>query len=204
MINKMNLSIESELATANMDIVAQRDSRAALRTTLATPAVDLFPLAFYNVTTVLNTVDISRFVKSWGWEFDNGISVEEGQGLGSRFPYIFRTGDGECGLTIKREDETSAILDEFWASAAGPSNVTHTPFVTESTFDSGAFGNMVVRFPRCYYKTISTTISGTELRVPDLSIGTEAAEVTLAGTGAPTVVTPVVITVRNNRPAYNV
>lgn len=198
-VNKLNLSIEDEVATMKMDMIAKKDKKATLRTTLTQPPGDLFPLAFYNVNTSIGSTDISANVKSWEFEISNGIKEDAGRGLGSRFPYYFETREGECSLTLKMRDTDSTILQKFWGSdsATEPGTDPHTPFSVTATFNSGSYGTMTIQFPRCYYKKIDTSIKGAEPREPSIEIGCEAAEVTLLD-GTTKVFTPVYVKVEND------
>lgn len=198
-INKLNLSIENELAMAKLDVVAQQDTKDALRETLNTLDPTLFPMAFYNVATTIDAVDVSADVKTWSWDFSNGVKPEDGQGQGSRFPYHMKPGAGECTLGVKWEGDIEDIedkIEEYWANAAGPGTDHHTSFITQSVFSSGTKGQMTVKFPACYYKRVPTDLKGADPLAPDLSIGTEAAEVTLAD-GLTKVTTPVYVKLEN-------
>ncbi len=104
-INKLGLSIENELLTGKIDFIGQKDKLGVLRETLNEPDEDIYPLAFYNHTIKLDTVDISPDTKSFSMDFDNGIKAEDGQGQGSRFAYDFRAGNGKCDLGIKKNDD---------------------------------------------------------------------------------------------------
>ncbi len=96
---------------------------------------------------------------------------------------------------------TSDILKEFWAGETGPSNDPHTPFEVESIFDSGDFGSMNLKYPRCYYTKSPTDIKGSDPRIPDLGISAEATSITLAD--CETIVdSPLLITLLNFEEEY--
>lgn len=199
-VNKINLSIEDDLATMKMDMIAKKDKKSNIRTSLTQPPGDLFPIAFYNVTASItkgeNTTDISSEVKAWEFEISNGIKEDTGRGLGSRFPYYFEAREGECSLTLKMRDDDSEILEAFWGDSSGPGS-SQTPFSLTTTFNAGDYGTMTVQFPKCYYKKIDTSIKGAEPREPSVEIGCEAAEVTLMD-GNTKKITPVYIKVQNS------
>lgn len=195
-INKMNLSIEDGLATVKPDIIAKTDKETTLRTTLNTQDPDLFPLAFYNVETTLNGVDVSQWVKSWSWDYENGIKAENGQGQGSRHPYRLRANGGKTSLSLKMVDDTSDYLEMYWGDEAGPTTAQHTPFAVTSVFDSADFGQMTVSFPKCYFSKVPTDIKGSDERIPEYTIQPEATTITLKDT-ITTVTSPVLITLEN-------
>jgi len=198
-IDKLNLTVEDDVATMKMDMLAKMDKRATIRTDLTQPPGDLFPIAFYNAGTSINTMDISSDVKSWELEFSNGIKEDRGRGQGSRFPYYFEQGEGECTLTLKLRDDDSEILERFWGAIGStePGTTPHTPFSVTTTFNSGSYGTMTVKFPRCYFKKIDTSIKGADPREPGIEIGCEAEEVTLLD-GTTKKVTPVYFKVEND------
>lgn len=200
-VDKLAINVENELANCKIDLFGQKDKQADLRTTLNEPDADLYPLAFYNASTELEGVDISADVKSWAWEYANGVKVEDGRGQGSRFPYSIKPGAGSTSLGIKLEDDCKEKIKDYWGNDAGPSTNAHVPFNMETIFDSGAFGSMEVLFPQCYYKKVPTDIKGADPRIPDISVGLEAAEITLAD-ALTKVFSPVLITLKNFEPEY--
>jgi hypothetical protein len=200
-IDKLNINVEADLAIAKLDMFAQQDTKAELRTELNEPDSELFPMAFYNVSTQLDGADISPDVKSWSWEYGNGVKVEDGRGQGSRFPYYIKPGAGSSSLGIKMEDDCKDKLEDYWGGENGPSIDKHTPFTIASLFNSGVFGEMEVEFPKCYYKKIPTDIKGADPRIPDISIGVEAANL-LLNDGTTEVISPVLITLKNFEPEY--
>lgn len=207
-IDKLGLSIENELATIKADMLAQRDQQGALRETLNDPDPDLYPLAFYNSKVELGGTDVSQDVRKFTWDYANGIKAEEGQGLGSRFPYYMKGRAGSCDVGLKLYDDSVDLLQDFWGNDTGPADSviageagvdTQTPFSLESYFESGDFGNMTMEFASCYYKKVPTDISGGDPRIPDLTIGTEASMVTL-NDAVTEVFTPVYIKLLNFEP----
>ncbi len=200
-INKISLNIDNELLTGKLDVIAQKDKPAPLRTTLNEPDEDIFPLAFYNHTVKIDTVDYSPDVKSVGLDFDNGMKADDGQGQGSRFPYKFRAGNGKIDLAIKRSDDTSDALQEFWGGPNGPSNNPHTPFEVEENYNSGDFGSMKFKYPKCYYAKAPSDIKGADPREPEYAFGVESTNITLAD-GTTIVDSPILITILNYEPEY--
>ena len=200
-INKMSLNIENELLAGKLDIIAQKDKKGTLRTSLNEPDEDIFPLAFYNHLLTVDGVDVSKDTKSYSLDYDNGIKADDGQGQGSRFPYGFRAGDGKMSLGLKLKDDTSARLEEYWGGASGPSNDPHIPFEVLSAFNSGLFGNMEIKCPRCYYQKAPTDIKGSEPRTPDFAVGVEATDITLLD-GVTIVDSPILITIENHQAEY--
>jgi len=177
-VDKMSLSVEDEVAVMKTDLLGKKDKKATIRTTLNEPS-DVFPIAFYRVNVTIDSTDVSSKVKSWEWEYDNGIKEDFGRGFGSRFPYDFYTGDKDCTLTLKMKDEDTSILEAFWGDSSGASESSPSTFSVITTFDAGNAGTMTVNFPKCYYKKIDTSIKAAEPREPTIDIGCLETEVTL-------------------------
>ena len=200
-INKIKLSVDKDLLSGSLDMIAQQDKKAALRSTLNEPDPDIFPMAFYNHTVKLGGVDISQYVTAWELDHDNGIKAEDGQGMGSRFPYRFRPSDAKIGVTLTMWDDDSSKLEAFWGSANGPGYDPQDDFVLEDDFDSGDFGNMKVKFPKAYYQKLPTDIKGSDPRKPAIGIGVEATEITLHD-GTTHINSPFIITIENYQDEY--
>lgn len=200
-IDKMNLTIENELATIQADMFAQKDKHTTLRTSLNEPDPDLYPMAFYNAGLTIGGSDVSADVKSFSFDYGNGVSIEDGQGLGSRFPYYIKAATGEAGIGIKLYDDSLDLVQDYWGDTAGPSESPQTPIEMVATFESGTFGTMTLTFPSTYYKKVPTEITGSDPRIPDLSVGVEAATVTLED-AVTEVFTPVYIKLENFETEY--
>lgn len=195
-INKMNLSVEDEVAVMKTDLLAKKDMKADIRPTLTEPS-SVFPIAFYKVNVTIGSTDASSKIKSWELEYDNGVKEDSGRGLGSRFPYAFYTGDKSCSLTLKMKDESSSILEDFWGNNSGASEDSPTTFEVVTTFDAGSAGTMTVKFPKCYYKKIDTSIKGAEPREPQVELGCLEKEITL-NDGTTKVTTPCYVKIVNS------
>lgn len=203
-INKLSINIENELLTIKLDMIAQKDKKDTLRNESALTLIDpdLFPIAFYNADTKIDNVSVKEIVSGWSMEFDNGMKAEDGQGQGSRHPYLFRSGSGKISTSIKKNfDEGSSELEKFWADADGVSDKHHTPFAVKEEFSSGTFGNMNISMPRCYYTKVPTDLKGGDPRQPELGVMPEASIITLADT-ATEVLSPLLITLENFEGEY--
>ena len=207
-IDKLSMNIENELVTVKADIFAQKDSKDTLRAELNELDPDMYPLAFYNSGLSINSVNVGEDVKSFGWEYGNGVSIEEGQGLGSRFPYYIKGKSGSNDVSIKLYQDVEDLLEIYWATTDGPNDSEmnsgsgvdyHTLFPVVASFNSGAFGEMSMQFPGCYYKKVPSDLSGSDPIIPELSIGTEAQDVTL-NDALTEVFTPVYIKLENFEP----
>ena len=195
-INKMNLSVEDEVAVMKTDLLAKKDMKADIRPTLTEPS-SVFPIAFYKVNVTIGSTDASSKIKSWELEYDNGVKEDSGRGFGSRFPYAFYTGDKSCSLTLKMKDESSSILEDFWGNNSGASEDSPTTFEVVTTFNAGSAGTMTVKFPKCYYKKIDTSIKGAEPREPQVELGCLEQEITL-NNGTTKVTTPCYVKIVNS------
>lgn len=195
-VNKMNVSVEDEVAVMKTDLLAKKDKKDNIRTTLNEPS-GIFPIAFYKVNVSIGDTDKSPKIKSWELEYDNGIKEDSGRGFGSRFPYAFYTGDKSCSLTLKMKDDDSSILEAFWGDSSGASESSPATFQVVTTFDAGSAGTMTVTFPKCYYKKIDTSIKGAEPREPQVELGCLEDEVTL-NDGTTKVTTPCYVKIVNS------
>jgi PKD repeat protein len=201
-ISKIDLSIGTDLMTGKIDLIAQQDKQEAIRTSLNTPDQDIFPLAFFNGTITLDGTVVSQNVQNWDLTHDNGVKATDGQGMGSRFPYSFRTGGATPGLTLTMKDYDSGLLQRYWGGVNGPSSGSmQTPFVLDSYFDSGAFGNMDIMAPRVTISDMPTDIKGADPRIPQVAFQLEATNVTL-NDGVTQVNTPILVTIKNYEPQY--
>lgn len=200
-LNKFEIDIEDGLGSLKTDLLSQKDKKDTLRITLNKVDPDLYPLAFYNVTNKINSVDLSSVSQKWDLTYDNGMKAEDGQGFGSRFAYGFRRNGASIELGITVRDDATTYLEALWGSATGPTEVPTDNFPVETTFASGSFGNMKVSLPNCYYKEAPTDIKGSDVRTPDLTIGVEKDDITLKD--STTIVTsPILVTLTNFEAEY--
>ena len=200
-VNKMDLSIGSDLLTGKLDMIAQKDKKEALRTVLNEPDQDIFPLAFYNLGVTFDGEDVSPETQNWDLSWDNGVKASEGQGMGSRYPYKFRSGSVNSQLTLTMKDYDSAKLEKYWGGPTGPTDEPQLPFVLDSMFDSGSFGTMDFMAPRAYISKMPTDIKGADPRIPQVQLTLEAEDVTL-NDGITEVNTPLLVTLKNFEPEY--
>lgn len=206
-INKLSMTVEKDLVSLKNSIIAVKDKKDTLRESSALNLInsDLFPLAFYNVNTTVDAVDVSADVTKWGLDFENGLKAEDGQGQGSRFAQALQVNDGKISLSITmKTSDASTLLAELWGSATGPVSDQCDPitsFEVESVFDSGDFGSCTVNLPSCLYTEIPTDYKGGETIEPDIAVKPFSTDVLLAD-AATTVQTPILITLSNFEDEY--
>ncbi len=111
----------------------------------------------------------------------------------------------ELSLSINVEDDDDEYLQEFWGNddgvedseTAGEDGVDmHDYFDVKVIMDSGTYGEIKLEFPRCYYTSVPTAITGAEPRRPDLAIACEADTVELDD-GTTEVHTPLYVRIEN-------
>jgi hypothetical protein len=204
-INKMNLTVDKDLANMKMDILAQKDTKKTIREhqNLNLLDEDIFPLAFYNVNTTIDGVECSSYIKKWAWDYENGLKAEDGQGQGSRFPYRWLYRDGKITLAVQMfTSDVSEQLESYWGDATGPNpNGVSDPFEVVTVFDSSAFGLMTIKFPQCYYAEVPSSFKGSDPMEPNLAVAPEAAAMKLHDT-LTDIMTPVYIKLENFEPEY--
>ena len=206
-INKLSMSVEKDLVTLKNDIIAVKDKKDTLRESAALNLLDsdIFPLAFYNVNTTIDAVDVSADVTKWGLDFENGLKAEDGQGQGSRFPQAVLVKDGKISLSVQmKSSDVSDLLAEFWGQATGPVDDQCDPitsFEVESVFDSGDFGSCTVNLPQCKYTEVPTDFKGGDAIEPAVAVSPESTDVVLADE-ATHVQTPILITLSNFEDEY--
>lgn len=200
-LNKFEISMEDGLGSLKTDMLAQKDKKGTLRDTLNKPDPDLYPLAFYNTSNKINSVDVSSITQKWDLSFDNGIKAEDGQGFGSRFPYFFKRNGASIELGVTVNDDSTTYLESLWGGSTGPADTVSPNFPVLTTFDSGDFGNMVVSLPSCYYKETPTDLKGSDVRIPDLTVGVEKTDITLKD-GTTIVQSPILVTLKNHMAEY--
>lgn len=162
MINSLDLSVEGNLARATVGLFARKDTPAELKNYSDFSALipTAYPLAFYNVTAMINDVESSAICRSTRLTINNNLNRESGRSLASMYPATFRCGARvtECQLELQFNDLKHNDL--FWGGAEGPSCDGSTPFPLKLNFDGGDDGDMEIQMPNCTMTSIPTQPRG--------------------------------------------
>lgn len=168
-INSLQLNVGAELCMATVDIIAQRDSKAALQTgALLFP--DEYPLAFHEVTAYLigegdagADLSISAKVKEFTLNIGNSASAENGRHIGSRHPARIPVGDRETTLSMQMFFEDTTMLERLWGEATGPAECGSTEYGIKLVLDTSPcaeHGKLEIYLPKVVNTTAGQPPSG--------------------------------------------
>lgn len=152
-LNSLEINVGDALCMATADIMAQKDSKAALQTgALLFPGE--YPLAFHEVTAYLiGTPDenISAKVKEMTLTINNNAAADQGRHIGSRHPGRIPVNDRETTLSLTLFNEDTDMLELLWGGATGPSACGSTEYGLRLVFDTAPcenHGKLTVTMPR--------------------------------------------------------
>lgn len=161
-VNSLRLNVDSGLATASVDLYGAQDDTTTLKTYSAIQSLipTEYPLAFYDVTATINSVDTSAKCKTVSWTCSNNLGKDSGRSIGSMYPATFKAGNRviETQLSLQFDDLTHQTL--FWGDDGGPSCSGSTLFPLTLTFDGGDSGEMEISMPNCVMTSIPTQPRG--------------------------------------------
>ncbi len=158
-LSQISIAVSDALAEATLDIQAAQDSRADIKAITDLILPSSYPLAFHELTALLNSVDRSTLIKSAEFTINNNAAVADGRSIGSRFPRRIPVGERATTFTFELFWESIAELQLFWGGndgpIAGPNNVEFPIVMTwNSGDDGGAFAQdrtMIITFPAAWY-----------------------------------------------------
>jgi hypothetical protein len=149
-LNSLEINVGDALCMLTADIVAQKDSKAALEEgELLFP--DEYPLAFHEVTAYLiGTPDtnISAKVKELTLSINNNASADQGRHVGNRHPARIPANDRETTLTMEMFHEDTAMLERLWGASTGPAAAGSTEYGIKLVIDSGEYGSLTITLPK--------------------------------------------------------
>jgi len=177
-VNTLSLSTEGEYCQLTADLVAAKDSKAAVKTLNA--AVELlpkqYPLAFHELTASLiengSVTDISSRVKSLNLEIGNNVSADVGRSIGSRFPRRGIAGARDLTISISQFYEELSMLERVWGEvdSVEPSAFGSSEYGLQLKWDSGIHGSLIMNFPRVINSQAQHQPSGRDELVPSISV----------------------------------
>lgn len=193
-ISKIGVDISDGIAQTNFDVVAQKDGKANIQSSVSID--ESYPMAFYEAKAYNNSVDVSAPTKSVSLELDNGITATDGQGLGSMFPYKFRSNGKSWTLKSTLEFQGLDYLQKFWGGNTGPvCTTTYFPYKIE--FEDEQENTLQFLFPRCAYKSVKQPVEGADLIKQDIELNVFKGPVTL-NDDSTTVNTSCLVTIENS------
>ncbi len=167
-LSQIAIAVSDALAEATLDVQAARDSRADILAITDLILPSSYPLAFHELTVLLNSVDRSTHIKNAEFTVNNNAAVADGRSIGSRFPRRIPVGERATTFSFELFWDTIAEMQLFWGGPdgpiAGPNNVEFPIVMTyNSGDDGGTFSNdrtMIVTFPAAWYMSAPIAPSG--------------------------------------------
>lgn len=164
-INSLEINVGDALCMATVDIVAKKDSKAALEVgSLLFP--DEYPIAFHEVTAFLKgspDVEISAKVKELTLTINNNVAADQGRHIGSRFPARVPANDRETTLSMDLFFEDTEMLESLWGASTGPSDCGSEEYGLSLVLDTdpcAAFGKLVIDLPKMVNTSVTQDPSG--------------------------------------------
>lgn len=157
-LNALEINVGDALCIATADIVAQKDSKAALEAgELLFP--DEYPLAFHEVNAFLigtPDVNISARIKELSLAITNNAAADQGRHVGNRHPARIPANDRETVVNLTLFHEQTDFLERLWGASTGPNACGSTEWGLKLEFKTAPcadHGSMIMTFP----KVVSTT-----------------------------------------------
>jgi len=176
-INSLSLATEGEYCQLTAEIIAAKDSKAAIKTSVAVAALlpEEYPLAFHELTASIigdPAVDISSRVKSLTLDINNNVSADVGRSIGSRYPRRGVAGARDVTLSITHFYEELSMLEKFWGEvdATGPTDSGSSEYGIQLNWDGGEYGSLIIDLPRVINTEIQHQPSGRDELVPSISV----------------------------------
>lgn len=133
-MNSLALSVDNGLTNASLGIMAQKDSKATIKSGIGdlTLPADA-PMTFADVSVEVNSEDYNAVCKSFTLNINNNTNADTGRTVGSRFPsgYQFAGRDVTCNMSLLFPDTEMMTL--FWGNASTIQNCGSTELPIEIT-----------------------------------------------------------------------
>lgn len=199
-ISRLSFNVERGFLTAQMDILAKRDSKAALNTLSKTLPTSI--LSFRQGSLSLNTdltgagqaTDLTSLVESYSLEMNNNVDESAGVRHGSRFAREFEVQGLDVSGSVRFAFKNTDEYERFWADAVGPQDAAAvTEFILEEKFVAGT-SELSLIGTRCHWTRVSAPVQGRD------RIAQEAQFVGLANSNWDN--HPVNLRLKNSEPTY--
>lgn len=167
-VNSLEINVGDALCMATVDILAQKDSKAAIQTgALLFP--DEYPLAFHEVTAFLKsngtTTPISAKVKELTLTINNNAAADQGRHIGSRHPARIPANDRETTLSMQLFFEDTDMLEKLWGSGTGPDACGSDEYGIDLVLDTApceTHGKITIELPKVVNTNVQQQPSGRE------------------------------------------
>lgn len=198
-IDKLEFNVENEFLTLKAEMKAGKTAVDTLKEADEITLNESYPLAFYEINVHMREKEetptawgeatlISSELKKLSLSIENGISEDNGQGLGSRFPYRLPSGAREIGLSFDYLYLSRKWLNYLWGSETGPQdNEGSTEFEMLIEIDAGDYGSGAIFIPRATIKGSPIEASGRDAMVQSVEVDTYMDTITIPTTPATTV-----------------
>jgi hypothetical protein len=181
--DKFELDLAADILQATSDIVARRDSKATIQDEEDLLLPDEFPLAFHEVTAVLNGDnsggDVSANIRALKLTIVNGVSADKGRGIGSRFPGRLPASGRDVTLGMDLYYESTDHLEAFWGGATGPSDTGADDLSLAIAATAGADGELSLNLPSVHFSKAALQGSGRDEIVQSCELRAMVSDITL-------------------------
>lgn len=180
-MNSLEITVGDALCMATADILAKKDSKAALQTgTLLFP--EEYPLAFHEATAFLigtPDVEISAKVKEFTLTINNNADAGQGRHIGNRHPGRIPVNDRETSLAMTLFFEDTDMLESLWGSETGPAATGSTEYGLKLKIDSGDYGSLLITMPKVINTSVNQAPSGRSEMTQPVNVRALMTELTL-------------------------
>jgi len=178
-VNSLEINVGNELCMATVDIVAQKDSKAALEAGALQFPIE-YPLAFHEVTAFLIGGDeISTEIQEFTLTIANNVAADQGRHIGSRFPARVPASERQTTLSLTRFHENTDMLEKLWGAQEGPANEGSTEYGLRLELDSGEHGKLIITMPKIINTSVQQQPSSRDMMTQPVEIRALMTELTL-------------------------
>lgn len=209
-------SIEQEFLGLSAELTGSTDYEDTIKD-VVTDIEPLLPeeyaLAFHDINLFIDEdvtpamINVSDIAKSLSFSVEGNVDSEGGVTLGSRHPRRHGSSGRSVSLSSELHFDSMEQKRAFWGALNGtkgvPGKLGSNTFPVEATIDSGkvfgqedAYGEAVIRWPKCYYTAVPLSPSGREEMSSEVEINTLEDVVTLED-GITKVSTPMYAKIKN-------
>lgn len=198
-LDKFALAVENEFITIKGDMQGKGEFPGDLKSKDELKLNEDYPLASYECNVHMrdkgsstpwgDDTCISRDVKKLELSLERSAKAEDGQGLGSRFPYYIPVGEKKIGYTFDYTYLTKKWYNLMHGGNTGPQEkIGSTEFEMMMEFDAGKYGSVQIYFPRVIVTSAPVDSKGRETITQSISIDAYQESISIPTSPDPTVV----------------
>lgn len=210
-INKLEFSVEKDFFMLKPDMAGMAETPGTLKTQDQLLMNEDYPLAFYEMNVHMRNKGsatpwgsetlISRDIKKMNLGIENSAKAEDGQGLGSRFPYYIPVGERKIGLEFDYTYLTNKWYDLMQGGSNGPqAKVGSTEFEMRLTVDAGEYGSGIADLPRVIVTKAPIESKGRDPITQGIAVDAYQDNITIPTTPEQTVYSEILWTMVHNFP----